>query len=100
MARRGQVGTLAISGKWHVLRFWKYPANGENRIHASDVYARLIRTRWNTCPKANADVKRTRFWKRAASTMRNGSLRRITASHLKNKQSGFSTMCPTESASR
>jgi integrase len=35
MARRGQVGRLEISGKWYVVRFWKYPA-GEERIHASE----------------------------------------------------------------
>jgi integrase len=35
MARRGQVGKIEISGKWYVVRFWKYPA-GQNRIHASE----------------------------------------------------------------
>jgi len=35
MARRGQVGTIAVSGKWYVVRFWKYP-EGQNRIHASE----------------------------------------------------------------
>jgi integrase len=35
MARRGQVGTIAISGKWYVVRFWKYP-HGQDRIHASE----------------------------------------------------------------
>jgi integrase len=35
MARRGQVGTIAVSGKWYVVRFWKYPA-GKDRIHASE----------------------------------------------------------------
>ena len=35
MARRGQVGTIAVSGKWYVVRFWKYPA-GQDRIHASE----------------------------------------------------------------
>ena len=35
MARRGQVGTIAISGKWYVVRFWKYPP-GQARIHASE----------------------------------------------------------------
>jgi integrase len=35
MARRGQVGTIAVSGKWYVVRFWKYPA-GLDRIHASE----------------------------------------------------------------
>lgn len=35
MARRGQVGTIAISGKWYVVRFWKYPV-GQDRIHASE----------------------------------------------------------------
>src|SRR5712664_2415233 len=35
MARRGQVGTIAVSGKWHVVRFWKYPV-GNNRVHASE----------------------------------------------------------------
>jgi integrase len=35
MARRGQVGTIAVSGKWYVIRFWKYPS-GQARIHASE----------------------------------------------------------------
>jgi integrase len=35
MARRGQVGTIAVSGKWYVVRFWKYP-RGRDRIHASE----------------------------------------------------------------
>jgi hypothetical protein len=35
MARRGQVGTIAVSGKWYVVRFWKYPA-GQDRVHASE----------------------------------------------------------------
>lgn len=35
MARRGQVGKIEISGKWYVVRFWKYPA-GQKRIHASE----------------------------------------------------------------
>ena len=35
MARRGQVGTIAISGRWYVVRFWKYPS-GQDRIHASE----------------------------------------------------------------
>jgi integrase len=35
MARRGQVGTIAVSGKWYVVRFWKYPT-GQHRIHASE----------------------------------------------------------------
>ena len=35
MARRGQVGTIEVSGKWYVVRYWKYPA-GKNRIHASE----------------------------------------------------------------
>jgi len=35
MARRGQVGTIAISGKWYVVRFWKYPV-GRGRVHASE----------------------------------------------------------------
>jgi integrase len=35
MARRGQVGTIAISGKWYVVRFWKYPL-GKERLHASE----------------------------------------------------------------
>lgn len=34
-SRRGQVGTIAVSGKWYVVRFWKYPP-GQNRIHASE----------------------------------------------------------------
>lgn len=35
MARRGQVGTIAVSGQWFVVRFWKYPP-GQDRIHASE----------------------------------------------------------------
>ena len=35
MARRGQVGTIAVSGRWFVVRFWKYP-QGQDRIHASE----------------------------------------------------------------
>lgn len=35
MARRGQVGTIAVSGNWYVVRFWKYPP-GQDRIHASE----------------------------------------------------------------
>ena len=35
MARRGQVGTIAVSGKWYVVRFWKYPP-GQARVHASE----------------------------------------------------------------
>ncbi len=35
MARRGQVGTIAVSGNWYVVRFWKYPT-GANRTHASE----------------------------------------------------------------
>lgn len=35
MARRGQVGTIAESGQWFVVRFWKYPP-GQERIHASE----------------------------------------------------------------
>jgi integrase len=35
MARRGQVGTIEVSGKWYVVRYWKYPA-GKDRIHASE----------------------------------------------------------------
>jgi integrase len=35
MARRGQVGTIAVSGKWYLVRFWKYPP-GQGRIHASE----------------------------------------------------------------
>jgi integrase len=35
MARRGQVGTIAISGNWYVVRFWKYPL-GQGRVHASE----------------------------------------------------------------
>jgi site-specific recombinase XerC len=35
MARRGQVGTIAVSGKWYVVRFWSYPP-GRDRIHASE----------------------------------------------------------------
>jgi integrase len=35
MARRGQVGTIEVSGKWYVVRFWKYPV-GKDRIYASE----------------------------------------------------------------
>jgi len=35
MARRGQVGTIEVSGKWYVVRFWKYPP-GQDRVHASE----------------------------------------------------------------
>lgn len=35
MARRGQVGRIEVSGKWYVVRFWKYPAR-QDRIHASE----------------------------------------------------------------
>ncbi|HEU5409171.1 MAG TPA: site-specific integrase [Nitrospira sp.] len=35
MARRGQVGVIEQSGKWYVVRFWKYPP-GQDRIHASE----------------------------------------------------------------
>jgi integrase len=35
MARRGQVGTIAVSGRWYVVRFWKYTP-GQDRIHASE----------------------------------------------------------------
>lgn len=35
MSRRGQVGTIATSGKWYVVRYWRYPV-GEPRIHASE----------------------------------------------------------------
>jgi integrase len=35
MSRRGQVGTIAVSGKWYVVRFWRYPV-GADRIHASE----------------------------------------------------------------
>lgn len=35
MARRGQVGTIAVSGKWYVVRFWKYPVS-KDRVHASE----------------------------------------------------------------
>lgn len=35
MARRGQVGTIAVSGNWFVVRFWQYPP-GQERIHASE----------------------------------------------------------------
>jgi integrase len=35
MSRRGQVGTIAVSGNWYVVRFWKYPP-GQDRIHASE----------------------------------------------------------------
>ncbi len=35
MARRGQVGTIAVSGKWYVVRYWRY-SPGQDRIHASE----------------------------------------------------------------
>jgi hypothetical protein len=35
MARRGQVGTIEVSGKWYVVRFWKYPKD-QDRVHASE----------------------------------------------------------------
>jgi site-specific recombinase XerD len=35
MARRGQVGTIEVSGKWYVVRFWRYPP-GQDRIHDSE----------------------------------------------------------------
>ena len=35
MARRGQVGKIEVSGRWYVVRFWKYPP-GQDRIHASE----------------------------------------------------------------
>jgi integrase len=35
MARRGQVGTIEVSGKWYVVRFWKYPI-GKDRFYASE----------------------------------------------------------------
>jgi hypothetical protein len=35
MARRGQMGRIEVSGKWYVVRFWKYPP-GQERIHASE----------------------------------------------------------------
>ncbi len=35
MARRGQVGTVEVSGRWFVVRFWKYPA-GQDRVYASE----------------------------------------------------------------
>lgn len=35
MARRGQVGKIEVSGKWYVVRFWKYPP-GQERVHASE----------------------------------------------------------------
>jgi len=35
MARRGQVGTIEVSGKWYVVRFWKYP-KGQDRVHVSE----------------------------------------------------------------
>src|SRR5271156_6037466 len=35
MSRRGQVGTITVSGKWYVVRFWRYPV-GADRIHASE----------------------------------------------------------------
>jgi integrase len=30
-----QVGNIAVSGKWYVVRFWKYPV-GQQRVHASE----------------------------------------------------------------
>lgn len=35
MSRRGQVGNIVISGRWYVVRFWRYPA-GQSRVHASE----------------------------------------------------------------
>jgi len=35
LARRGQVGRIEISGKWFVVRFWRYPA-GKDRVHGSE----------------------------------------------------------------
>jgi integrase len=35
MARRSQVGRIEISGKWYVVRFWKYPPE-RDRVHASE----------------------------------------------------------------
>ena len=35
MARRGQVGRIEVSGKWFVVRYWRYPA-GKDRVHASE----------------------------------------------------------------
>ena len=50
MARRGQVGTIAISGKWYVVRFWKYPA-GQGRIHASERICPIDRNAPGYLPK-------------------------------------------------
>ena len=36
MSRRSQVGSIEVSGKWYVIRFWKDVAGQENRIHASE----------------------------------------------------------------
>ena len=36
MARRSQVGSIEVSGKWYVIRFWKDVPGQEKRIHASE----------------------------------------------------------------
>lgn len=36
MSRRAQVGSIEISGKWYVVRFWKDVAGQEKRIHACE----------------------------------------------------------------
>jgi integrase len=36
MSRRSQVGSIEVSGKWHVVRFWKDVPGQEKRIHACE----------------------------------------------------------------
>lgn len=36
MSRRSQVGSVEVSGKWYVIRFWKDVPGQEKRIHASE----------------------------------------------------------------
>jgi integrase len=36
MSRRSQVGSIEVSGKWYVIRFWKDVPGQERRIHASE----------------------------------------------------------------
>src|ERR1700740_3728031 len=36
MSRRSQVGSIEVSGKWYVVRFWKDVPGQENRIHACE----------------------------------------------------------------
>jgi integrase len=36
MARRSQVGSIEVSGKWYVIRFWKDVPGQDKRLHASE----------------------------------------------------------------